>query len=241
VTSFLDGLSIFLPRGERFFVKSVKRFAPIVSDPKLRAEVEAFCAQEGHHGREHSNYNRRLDGLGYPAAALDRRVGRILWVAEKILSDRSQLAVTTALEHFTSILGEGVLEHPAAMQGADPTMTALWRWHSAEESEHKTVAFDVYLAAGGTWLNRVLIMLLTSAVFWPKVLEHQLRFMAVDRTLFSLAQWRTLVTHLFVEPGLVRALWRPYLAYFGRSFHPSDRARRDLVDQWRGEQLRTGS
>ena len=44
----------------------------------------------------------------------------------------------------------------------DPTVRALWVWHALEEVEHKSVAFDVYRAAGGGYIRRVALMLLTS-------------------------------------------------------------------------------
>ena len=43
----------------------------------------------------------------------------------------------------------------------DPRLTTLWLWHSAEESEHKSTAFDLYQALGGShewrmnWFRRV--------------------------------------------------------------------------------------
>lgn len=42
---------------------------------------------------------------------------------------------------------------------------ALWGWHSAEETEHKAVCFDLYHAAGGGWLRRVLVFLLVTLTF----------------------------------------------------------------------------
>jgi predicted metal-dependent hydrolase len=35
-------------------------------------------------------------------------------------------------------------EYEEYFAGADPNAVALWKWHLAEEFEHRTVAFDVY-------------------------------------------------------------------------------------------------
>jgi len=43
--------------------------------------------------------------------------------------------------------------------GADPEMLNLLRWHGTEEVEHRSVAFDAYVAAGGGYLRRVAAML----------------------------------------------------------------------------------
>ena len=54
-------------------------------------------------------------------------------------------------EHFTAILAEFMLAHPQALDGAEPRLRTMWLWHSAEESEHRSTAFDVYRALGGGW------------------------------------------------------------------------------------------
>ena len=65
----------------------------------------------------------------------------------------------------------------------DPTMAALWRWHALEENEHKEVAFDVYMAAGGNYPERAFVMALTTLIFWAKVVEQQARVSNPDRWL----------------------------------------------------------
>ena len=65
------------------------------------------------------------------------------WIAKKFSPER-QLAKTCALEHFTAMLAELMLEEPEFLEGMDQRMLPLWLWHAVEESEHKAVAFDVY-------------------------------------------------------------------------------------------------
>src|SRR5690606_7662589 len=174
VTRFLDNLSIFFPDGERFFMASVQAFAGAVQDdPELRAAVRAFCAQEGIHRREHRKYNDMLAAQGLPAEAMERRVERIIALVTARTPQRWHLGVTAALEHFTSLMGRQILERPELLEGAHETMAALWRWHAVEETEHKSVAYDVYLAAGGTYPERVFLMLGAALIFWAKVIEQQ--------------------------------------------------------------------
>src|SRR5258706_5802292 len=75
-TLFFNNLSIFFPPGERLFVAAVKAHRDAVTDPKLREEVRAFCAQEGFHGREHVRYNRMQREQGYPVDETEKRVER---------------------------------------------------------------------------------------------------------------------------------------------------------------------
>jgi predicted metal-dependent hydrolase len=234
VSVFFDALSVFFPEGERFFVKSVKAFK---DDPRvdvgLKAEAAAFCAQEGHHGREHDRYNDMLRAQSFPVDALESHVVRLLKMASWF-PKRRQLAITCALEHFTSLLGVLVLSDPAALQGAHPTMAKLWRWHSAEENEHKAVAFDVYKAVGGSWLVRAWSMLVVTMSFWIHVVLFHLRFMHAAGILFSLREHAALFRYLFMSPsGGLHTILVPYLRYYAPSFHPNEIDSRPLVDEWK--------
>jgi predicted metal-dependent hydrolase len=44
-------------------------------------------------------------------------------------------------------------------------MALIWGWHAEEETEHKAVCFDLYRAADGGWLRRVLVFLLVTLYF----------------------------------------------------------------------------
>ena len=235
VSIFFDNLSLFFPSGERFFVTAVKSHRTALDDPKLRDEVRAFCAQEGMHGREHVRYNRRLEEHGYPAAKLEGKVERLLKRVTRITSPRVRLAATCALEHFTSLLAHMLLGDEAVLRGADPEMAALWRWHAAEESEHKAVAFDVYKATGGGYFLRVGAMLLATVIFWAKVLEHQVRMMRADGCLWSPREWGRLFVFLYVRPGVMRKIVPKYLAYFKPRFHPWQVDTRALVEAWKAD------
>jgi len=238
VTSFFNNLSVFFPAGERFFVAAVnhyRRRPEIDGDERLRAEIVSFLGQEGFHSREHVRYNRMLDAQGYPVAALEARVERILRFVTRVLPPRLRLSATCALEHFTATLAHCVLSQPAILDGAHPVMAGLWRWHSAEENEHKAVAYDVYQKVGGTWPERVGVMLLATAIFWSLVVEQQLRLMRTDGVLGSVTEWRALLGFLFVRPGALTTMARLYLDYFRPGFHPWQLDNRALVEAWMRE------
>ncbi len=232
VTTFFDNLSVFFPAGERFFIATVHAYEGRIQDERLRAAMRAFCGQEGIHSREHVRYNEMLTAEGYPVPKMEKRVVARLRRASRRLPKRSQLAVTCALEHFTALLGQLVLADPRILEGADPTMAALWRWHAAEENEHKAVAFDVFQAVGGTYRERTTVMALVTVIFWIRVLEHQARMMDVDGTLWSPTEWAKLASFLFVEPGGMGSVMRLYFEYFRPDFHPDDIDSNPLVAAW---------
>lgn len=222
VTLFFDGMSILFPRGEQFFVKSMKGYIRSIGDAQLRAAIRVFCAQESFHAREHVAYNRRLREHGYPVDRLEDAVQELLNRVARRSGKRVRLAVTASLEHFTTILAHAALSNSELLEGADPRMLAFWRWHALEETEHRTVAFDVYLAAGGTYTERVAIMLMTSAGFIAKVMEHQLCLMQADGCLFDAREWVSWLRLLTVLVG--PELVTNYCAWYRLDFHPSDLA-----------------
>lgn len=233
VTAFWDQFSVFFPVGEAFFVRSVRHFLPQLSDEQLRADVAAFCAQEGHHAREHKAYNDFLEAQGLPITALEGRVRRLLGLAQRF-SPHRQLAITCALEHFTSLMGEAVLSNGTLLEGAHPTMSKLWRWHAAEENEHRSVAFDVYLAVGGSHLGRARAMLSTTFVFWVLVGLQTLVFLGRRGALFSLREWWRLFSFVWLDPKGLRTLFRPWAQYFSSRFHPANRGS-EPFETWKRE------
>src|SRR5437763_13901499 len=127
-------LSSVFPDGEDFFVRSVRNFRDQITDPELKRQVAGFIGQEAVHGREHRAFNDRLDQLGYPTKTFERFTKKGLAIRERLLSPKSNLAATAALEHFTATLAELVLTNPdvRAMFGHDEVRN-LFMWHALAE------------------------------------------------------------------------------------------------------------
>jgi len=241
VTTFLDNLSTFFPAGERFFIAAVRAHDKHVSDEALRAEVRAFCGQEGFHSREHTRYNELLAKQGYPVAELEREVQELLARVTKRAPARARLAITCALEHMTALMAHMLLADARALDGANAQMAALWKWHAAEENEHKAVAYDVYRAANGPYGLRVATMIGATAIFWWRVFRHQARMMRVDGIAYSPREWWALFRYLFVEPGTLRGVFPLYLRYFRPGFHPNEIESAHLVAKWVSEEARAAA
>jgi predicted metal-dependent hydrolase len=230
-------LSAVFPEGEDFFVRSVRSYRDRITDPELTAQVSGFIGQEALHGREHRLFNERLQELGYPTRFVDRRVKHGLWLLAKVAPKRVQLAVTAALEHYTATLAETLLRDDGAIdEFTTPEVRTLFSWHALEESEHKSVAFDVYQQVSGNSYRR-------RAVMWAVHVGFLLG-MAVA-VLFSISLdpearrprtfWRGL-RNLRTHPFMSRAVVRRLRDYDRRDFHPDDHDTSDLLVVWR-EQL----
>ena len=78
-----------------------------------------------------------------------------------------RLADVAALEHFTAVLGQWVLQNRGLdYAGTDPMMLDLLRWHGAEEVEHRSLVFDVYQNVCGNYSIRAFSMLLRAPRLW---------------------------------------------------------------------------
>ena len=101
-------------------------------------------------------------------------------------------------------------------------MSAMWRWHALEETEHKAVAFDVYRAVEGNDLRAEAIryagQVLASVILFSKLADMYLRALRADpetKPFGSLRGWRQLGGFLLGRsPGVFRRAFREYLDYF---------------------------
>jgi len=235
-TTFMAALSLLFPEGEKFFVSSVKAHKHLVTDPELAEAVTGFIGQEAMHGREHRAFNDMLVEHGYTVAPkVETWLRGFLSGVRHRLSPKSQLAVTCALEHFTAMLAEQMLTKRDMHGQLDPAIRELWTWHALEESEHKSVAFEVYRAAGDGYLRRTGMMLVTTAVFFAVVGVVHARLMSTRGIVLRPWKWLTGIRRLYIWPGYFTRLLPAYVAYFRPGFHPGDRDNAELVARWRDE------
>lgn len=229
-TAFMNALSMSFPLGEQMFIDSVNGASEAILDPVLRAEVKDFVGQEASHRFMHQQFNAELARLGYDFTlepALLIRMERI-----RKLPVRERLAITCALEHYTAMLADYALRSPALLEGADPQMRTLWSWHAAEELEHKSVAFEVYRAAGGGYLRRVLWYLHVSLVFWMDTLSQTAHNLRRDGALWRRSTWTSALRMWFGRRGLAWSLFKPSIGYLSPRFHPWRHDNRALLQMW---------
>ncbi len=145
-THLANGLNLLFPAGERFFVRSVRRYLDKIDDPQLREDIKGFSGQEGLHAYAHERYFEALEKQGYDIRRFLRFYEAFAYgFVEKVAPGQLCLAATAACEHFTATMAANALAREAdgTMVVQDPTMRALFLWHAVEEIEHRAVAFDV--------------------------------------------------------------------------------------------------
>ena len=237
-TAWFNALSATFPRGETLFIDAVKAFRE-GAPPRLASEIRAFVKQEVNHTREHLAFNRAAVDAGYDLAEIDARVERLLadvYARPKI----AWLAVTMALEHFTAMFAHEFLAHPEHFGGAEHEQAELWRWHAAEEIEHKGVAYDTWLHATKDWSRwkRWKVKSLLMLVITKRFVTHRFRDAKELLAQDGIAGWRAtagLLWYVFGKPGILRRIFPAWCAYFLPGFHPWNLDDRTLIARYDSE------
>lgn len=220
-SAFFNALSMSFPFGEQYFIDSVRKGLKSLSPEqqvRYEREVQGFIGQEATHRHIHALFNRHLETLGFTNEIEGRAQRRVSAISDRDL--RIHLAATAATEHFTAIFADWILRHPEVLAGAEPRLQTLWQWHSAEESEHRSTAFNIYGAAGGNHEWRVRVFKVVTFHFLTDILRQTVRNLWHDGSLFKLSTWRSAWTTLLARDGLIRGnvgAWKDYLA---PDFHP---------------------
>ncbi len=231
-TTFVTALSSLFPEGEFFFVEAVRHYRTQITDPVLKAQISGFIGQEALHSLAHKAFNDAATIQGFQVDKLDRDVGFLLRQVKRFAPQIVQLAVTACLEHYTAVFTEMLLKDEEVINQFSPEIRNLYLWHSVEENEHKTVAFDVYEAVGGSYLLRASIMIPTTVIFFAVIFWFQSRLLARDSQLLNVRQNLKGLNYIFGRKGVLSSLIPQYLDWFKPKFHPSHHDTDALLATW---------
>jgi len=223
-TSIIDCLSIFLPEGEKFFIRSLKHYLPHIKNETVQEEIRGYSIQEAFHTREHEDYNQSLRDLGYDVDAMEEPIRKIMRSEKKPVFC---LAATCAIEHFTMGFSMVTLSTPEMLKYAAAPYKRLWTWHAVEELEHSAVAIDVYNDVTSHWSswNR----------YWLRVSAYNVIAINFARLYFSNLKtyahndgrktgvrfWAALMWRLFGRPGYWLKAIPNMLRYYKPGYRPN--------------------
>jgi predicted metal-dependent hydrolase len=127
-----------------------------VGDAELLRAVEIFIKQEVQHCKSHVAFNKRIQA-DYPGMVeIEREYAADYARFLKEKSLRFNCAYSEGFEAMGSTAGQlifsGLLDD--LLEKADPAAVDLWKWHLAEEFEHREVAYLVYKRLFGKGLFR---------------------------------------------------------------------------------------
>ncbi|OHU99636.1 metal-dependent hydrolase, partial [Mycobacterium talmoniae] len=228
-------LHLILPEGERWFCEVFTEALPYVKDEDLARTMRGFIGQEAMHAVSHDKaVTEFLEARGIDTAPALRQFE---YFFRRLLAPRTQrfartryndmvqrLWLIAAIEHYTAIFGDFVLNSAWDDYEVDPTMADICRWHGAEEIEHRSVAHDVANYFHRSYLHRCRAMAVT-LVYLMFVIHRAVRFMcAADPTVnYSYPRlWREYLraSRRNILPQL-RQVVRYTLVYFKPSFDPA--------------------
>jgi len=172
-TQFFNVAHIVLPEGERAMAAALSEALPLIDDERLHEEAVGFVGQEAMHAASHEGFREHLTAQG---VAVEPVLRRLNFLIETVLTDGGltgrakhawlceRLGMYAAMEHFTAVFGQWVLDADQLDElGMHPMMLDLVRWHGAEEIEHRSVVFDVYQHVDGSYARRVRTALVASS------------------------------------------------------------------------------
>lgn len=221
-TAFFNALSMSFPLGEQLFIESVRKgLAALPEDQRARfaEEVQGFIGQEATHRHVHSRFNAHLERQGLVNHWEPRIESRRAEVER--IDVRNWVAITAATEHLTAVFAEFMLSKPQVLAAAEPRLQALWMWHSAEESEHRSTAFDLYQALGGAHAWRVGIFRAVLRLFLLDLARQTLSNLWHDGSWWKPSTWAGAWRLLLGRDGFLRFSRKRWRLYLREDFHPS--------------------
>ncbi len=222
---YFNALSMSFPVGEQSFIDAVRaglELLPVLPEhARLREDAGQFIAQEATHRHVHSLYNAELQRQGLVNHWQQWATRRIEYGRRHKIGALHLLAVTAAYEHFTAVFADGSLRYSNWLDAAEPKMQTLWRWHAAEETEHRALAFDLYQALGGNYKWRIRWYVYAMLFFSIEAMSQTTINLWHDGTLFRPRTWWGAARFFFGKNGTVWRSALPILTYFRRDFHPA--------------------
>jgi len=200
----ISAINLLLPTGERFFVTTFKEALGDVTDAEVRDAMIGFMGQEAVHAETHDKVLWEfLDKHGVDPRPFVKQVDFVFdtinTVARRLPAPArsrhlvGRLAFIAGIEHFTAVLGDWVLNADLESFGADATMADLFRWHGAEEVEHRSVAFDVASNFGAGYVQRYAMFVVGSGGLLVLVIRGTKYLVRHDPTLPNYGYPRVLI------------------------------------------------
>lgn len=234
---WLATLSAMFPAGERFFVHSVRNLQNQAKTERLQKDIAAFIGQEAMHAKEHEHLNQLIQSSGLDTEPVSANVEWLMAKLKKYFTPTQQLAITSAAEHFTAIIARQIMRRSDLQErlSSNETLKNIWLWHAIEESEHKSVAFDLYQDVSGGNFIRLLVM--------PFVTLYMAGIMAVGTVYLGITHfpaWKLLHLKEFNalilgKNGFLSTLWKDYLDYYKFDFHPEQHDSKDLEERTKAQ------
>ncbi len=154
-SQLFNGLSLTMPYLEPFLVKTMREASSYIQAPELLEDIRQFNGQEASHYKCHRRLNELLKANGYAELATVEEGLARSYAKLGRRSLRTRLAYSAGFECMTNGFTNWLINKRRKLFAhANPHISSFWLMHMVEETEHKTVAFDAYMAYSGAYLPR---------------------------------------------------------------------------------------
>ncbi|MCU0188605.1 metal-dependent hydrolase, partial [Citrobacter freundii] len=94
---------------------------------------------------------------------------------------------------------------------SNETLKNIWLWHAIEESEHKSVAFDLYQDASGNNFIRLVVMPFVT-LYMAGIMTAGTVYLGITHfSVWKLLHLKEFNTLILGKNGFLSTLWKDYL------------------------------
>ncbi|MBI3227902.1 MAG: metal-dependent hydrolase [Mycolicibacterium cosmeticum] len=130
---------------EKMIVTTMAEAKPLLTDPVIAEEADAFVRQEGQHSMAHRQHARGLI-KAYPA--LKETLDEVIAAFDDLVDNKPlkyRLAYTADLEATFTPVFKLMLDNDSTLFApGDDRVASLFLWHFVEEVEHRSSALIIY-------------------------------------------------------------------------------------------------
>jgi uncharacterized protein len=233
-----NALSLLMPHLEPYVVREVRgSFARIATDPVYEApnglldQARAYVRQEAQHHVEHRRFNDVL-ATRYRTTLLERWMAKTFhWLSNR-KSENFGLSFAAGAETVAFTIAQWLDRRVDSLVDVNDPTAALFLWHLGEEAEHRSIAYDVMIAAGGTKRSYLKGMLASFTVMLWFIFLGVLTIQWRDRRIFNPMSWLRIIWWFLTF--MFNAI--PLMAVTAmRDTHPSDLADPQNLVHWLDE------
>ncbi|GJF11114.1 hypothetical protein NGTWS0302_35140 [Mycolicibacterium cyprinidarum] len=144
-SSMANAVSFLAIAFEKMIGSMIPEAMPLITDPEIAEEAQAFVRQEGQHSMAHRQHAKGLV-KSYPG--LKETLDAVIASFDDLTANKSleyRLAYTAALEATFTPVFKLMLDNDATLFApGDDRVASLFLWHFVEEVEHRSSALIIY-------------------------------------------------------------------------------------------------
>ncbi len=230
LTHWMNAYTLTIPGGEDFNVRTIRSYIDDITDESLRNTAQGFVAQELSHGKAHGEFLKVLTRQGYNTKIFLSIYNFLSFkVLEPLSTKLSKLAFVVAVERINELIAEVNLEHK--LLDESPSEAAnLYKWHFAEEIEHKSVAYDIYQNISGNRFMLAYSTLLCYIINLTFLIFGTTACMVQDGSILNPKNWLRGFRYFFTKEKFFWKLSWGCLELQKKSFHPSQNQNLHLAE-----------